>query len=140
MKNNVYKLLLPMLLVTSFGVIKAGELSVKPIAPQSTSLDIIVLYNLADTLKGLGFEKLAISTRDTAKILGDSFLYWTVKLGALLGLLYQTNEEFNKHPDNKTLSYASGQITLLTSYFTAFLGNWGKPYTYSFKPAYDFAQ
>jgi hypothetical protein len=134
MKNKVYKLLLPMLLVTSFGAMKAGELPVKPIAPKVTSFDVFILYNMADTFAGLGFNNLAIATRDTAKILGDSFLYWSVKAAALIGLAYQVDQAYQKNSDNKTLFAAWMDIALLATYFSNFLGNsWAK--VYGFAPA-----
>lgn len=139
MKNNVYKLMLPVLLVTNFGAVRAGEFSAKPIAPKVASFDIIMLYELADTLAGLGFQNLAISARDTAKILGDSFIYWTVKLAALMGLSYQVSQTYQQDPNNKTLFQAYMDIGLLTAYFRSFLGDFGKSYTKNFMPFYDFA-
>lgn len=140
MKNSFYKLLLPMLLVTGFGAMKAEEVSMKPVAPRKTSVDIISLYILADKLAQSGFESLAISTRDTAKILGDSYLYTTVKLAALAGLLYQIIQSLKKVPNNYLLLVAySLIINAWGSLFYALTGDFGRPYSESFKPWYDFA-
>jgi hypothetical protein len=139
MKNKVYKLLLPMLLVTSFGAMKAGEVSMKPIAPHSTSADIIILYKLADTLDQSGLKSLATLTRDTASILGNSYIYRAVKMTALLSLLYQVGQKLKNNPANDALMgayVALYQLGLMT-YFLA--GDFGKPYTEKFKPWYDFA-
>ncbi len=140
MNNRVYTLLFLMFLTTGFGSLKVKDASMKPIAPQSTSVDIIALYKLADKFRDASYESLAIATRDTAKILGDSYLYKAVKGAALLGLLYQIGQYLKKHPTDDILIYA---YTMLTGFATTvywFMGDFGKSYTTTFSPWYEFAQ